>query len=59
MLNDNENLNDFDHEEDPVLNDNENLNDCNHEEICDVDFVHNDLNQDGSLSECESIFSYV
>ena len=37
---------------------NENLNDFNHEEVYDVDFVHNDLNGDGSLSECESIFSY-
>ena len=27
--------------------------------VCDVDFVHNDLIRDGSLSECESIFSYV
>ena len=35
-----ENLNDFDHEEDPVLNDNENLNDFNHKEVCDVHYSY-------------------
>ena len=49
MLDVDENLNDFDHEE---------VCDVDFE-VCDVDFVNNDSVRDGSLSECESIFSYV